>query len=185
MFKRQCPKQNRYLQPPKTLKMRCRQQSMAHLQITCLGRHNEISITHTHTLFDTICNCITLSWTPKLHETVTSHHQEWDNILSHLPLSLTDPWTSLVLAGTLAIIDPEEAYRRPLGGHNSEGSMLILLGYCSTTHGAPQIAEHQLAIVTRYYKYGIYTLYLYRYVCMRTIMYHHNYIICIYRSCPI
>eukprot|EP00913_Durusdinium_trenchii_P022724 g21340.t1 len=38
--------------------------------------------------------------------------QEWDNILSGLPLSETDPWTSLLLAGTLAIIDPEAAYSR-------------------------------------------------------------------------
>eukprot|EP00435_Cladocopium_sp_Y103_P061474 s871_g23.t1 len=43
------------------------------------------------------------------------HHPEdfeWDNVLSRLPLSSTDPWTSLVLTGSLAIIEPEEAYRR-------------------------------------------------------------------------
>lgn len=38
--------------------------------------------------------------------------QEWDNILSRLPLSPTDPWTSLLVTGTLAIIEPEEAYQR-------------------------------------------------------------------------
>ena len=38
--------------------------------------------------------------------------QKWDNVLSRLPLSSTDPWTSLVLTGSLAIIEPEEAYRR-------------------------------------------------------------------------
>ena len=38
--------------------------------------------------------------------------QEWNNILSSLPLSPTDPWTSLLLTGTLAVIDPEGAYSR-------------------------------------------------------------------------
>lgn len=43
--------------------------------------------------------------------------EEWDNVLSHLPLSPTDPWTSLLVTGTLAIINPEEAYSR----HGSMG----------------------------------------------------------------
>ena len=43
--------------------------------------------------------------------------EEWDNVLSHLPLSPTDPWTSLLVTGTLAIINPEDAYSR----HRSMG----------------------------------------------------------------
>lgn len=38
--------------------------------------------------------------------------QEWEDVLGHLPLEPTDPWTSLLLAGNLAIHQPEEAYRR-------------------------------------------------------------------------
>eukprot|EP00931_Biecheleriopsis_adriatica_P059290 TRINITY_DN35452_c0_g1_i1.p1 TRINITY_DN35452_c0_g1~~TRINITY_DN35452_c0_g1_i1.p1 ORF type:complete len:945 (+),score=122.89 TRINITY_DN35452_c0_g1_i1:104-2938(+) len=38
--------------------------------------------------------------------------QEWDDILSKLPLSLTDPWTSILLSGGLAIIEPSTAYER-------------------------------------------------------------------------
>jgi len=40
--------------------------------------------------------------------------QEWDDVLSELPLSSTDPWTSILLTGTLAIIDPEKAYAKIL-----------------------------------------------------------------------
>merc|ERR1719414_2551680 len=40
--------------------------------------------------------------------------QEWDDILSGLELSSTDPWTSILLTGTLAIIDPGQAYARLL-----------------------------------------------------------------------
>ncbi|CAJ1368400.1 unnamed protein product [Effrenium voratum] len=52
--------------------------------------------------------------TPALLLTRTQEfcRQEWDNVLSRLPLSLTDPWTSLLLTGNLAIIDPEGAYER-------------------------------------------------------------------------
>ncbi|CAJ1381997.1 unnamed protein product [Effrenium voratum] len=52
--------------------------------------------------------------TPALLLTRTQEfcRQEWDNVLSRLPLSPTDPWTSLLLTGTLAIIDPEGAYEK-------------------------------------------------------------------------
>eukprot|EP00438_Fugacium_kawagutii_P008138 Skav234379 [mRNA] locus=scaffold2071:225188:236822:- [translate_table: standard] len=50
---------------------------------------------------------------------------EWDNILSHLPLSPTDPWTSLLVTGTLSIIEPQEAYNRP-GGHWALVGMNVL-----------------------------------------------------------
>jgi len=36
--------------------------------------------------------------------------QEWDDIISGLPLSVTDPWTSILLTGTLAFIDPVGAF---------------------------------------------------------------------------
>lgn len=49
--------------------------------------------------------------------------QEWDSILSRLPLSPTDPWTSLLLTGTLSIIEPEEAYNRHAG---SGGNVALL-----------------------------------------------------------
>ena len=38
--------------------------------------------------------------------------QEWNNILSHLALPSTDPWTSLLLTGTLALVDSADAYGR-------------------------------------------------------------------------
>lgn len=38
--------------------------------------------------------------------------QEWEDVLSSLPLDPTDPWTSLLLAGNLAIHRPEEAFQR-------------------------------------------------------------------------
>ena len=38
--------------------------------------------------------------------------QEWNNILSQLALPSTDPWTSILLTGTLALVDPAEAYAR-------------------------------------------------------------------------
>merc|ERR1719277_130128 len=40
--------------------------------------------------------------------------QEWDDILSKLPLSLTDKWTSILLTGSLALVHPDEAYERLL-----------------------------------------------------------------------
>ena len=49
----------------------------------------------------------------------TWNEEEWDNVLSHLPLSPTDPWTSLLVTGTLAIINPEDAYSRHGHGHRS------------------------------------------------------------------
>jgi len=36
--------------------------------------------------------------------------QEWDGILRKLPLDLNDPWTSILLSGNLAIIEPDRAY---------------------------------------------------------------------------
>merc|ERR1712238_72289 len=40
--------------------------------------------------------------------------QEWDDILSKLPLELVDPWTSILLTGSLAILRPDEAYAQLL-----------------------------------------------------------------------
>ncbi|CAE8638772.1 unnamed protein product [Polarella glacialis] len=53
-----------------------------------------------------------LPLSPALQLTRKAHfcRQEWDTILGHLPLSLTDPWTSIILTGTLAIIEPARAY---------------------------------------------------------------------------
>jgi len=50
--------------------------------------------------------------------------QEWDDILSGLPLPLTDPWTSVILTGALAIIEPPRAYQLLLQmnpGHVDDG----------------------------------------------------------------
>ncbi|CAE7358532.1 unnamed protein product [Symbiodinium natans] len=38
--------------------------------------------------------------------------QEWSNVLSQLALPSTDPWSSILLTGTLALVDPAEAYTR-------------------------------------------------------------------------
>ncbi|CAK9010947.1 unnamed protein product [Durusdinium trenchii] len=37
--------------------------------------------------------------------------EEWYDTLSKLPLPQNDPWTSIILTGTLAMIKPEEAYQ--------------------------------------------------------------------------
>jgi len=50
--------------------------------------------------------------------------QEWDDIISGLPLSATDPWTSIMLTGTLAFIDPVDAFTRLAAmdpGHMDDG----------------------------------------------------------------
>jgi endo-1,3(4)-beta-glucanase len=50
--------------------------------------------------------------------------QEWDGVLSQLPLSLTDPWTSILLTGGLGIVRPSEAYELLLQmnpGHMDDG----------------------------------------------------------------
>jgi len=53
-----------------------------------------------------------LPLTPALLLTRTPRfcQQEWDGILSKLPLDLRDPWTSILLSGNLAIIEPDRAY---------------------------------------------------------------------------
>jgi len=38
--------------------------------------------------------------------------QEWDDVISTLPLESFDTWTSVLLTGSLALIDPDEAYDR-------------------------------------------------------------------------
>jgi len=38
--------------------------------------------------------------------------QEWDDVVSRLPLSSTDPWTSILLSGSLAITQPDLAFER-------------------------------------------------------------------------
>lgn len=38
--------------------------------------------------------------------------QEWEDIVSKLPLEATDSWTSVLISGDLAIIKPDEAYKR-------------------------------------------------------------------------
>jgi endo-1,3(4)-beta-glucanase len=36
--------------------------------------------------------------------------QEWTNILQHLPLPLSDPWSSIINSGSRAMVKPDEAY---------------------------------------------------------------------------
>ena len=76
-------------------------------------------------------------------------------MLSHLPLSPTDPWTSLLVTGTLAIINPEDAYSRHGHGHGSmgmvwkthQGKVLILDQDWDTTEIQPEIYDYILYTV--------------------------------------
>jgi len=50
--------------------------------------------------------------------------EEWEDILKDLPLDKNDPWTSILLTGGLALVDPSVAYEKLLemhAGHMDDG----------------------------------------------------------------
>eukprot|EP00913_Durusdinium_trenchii_P027903 g26163.t1 len=53
---------------------------------------------------------IPLSPALTLARTRKFNQQEWSEILCNLPLSSTDSWTSILLTGNLAMIDPQAAF---------------------------------------------------------------------------
>ncbi|CAK9066692.1 unnamed protein product [Durusdinium trenchii] len=55
---------------------------------------------------------IPLSPALTLARTRKFNQQEWSEILCNLPLSSTDSWTSILLTGNLAMIDPQAAFDR-------------------------------------------------------------------------
>jgi len=71
--------------------------------------------------------------------------QEWRSILSKLPLSPTDPWTSILLTGGLAIINPDAAYEKLANmrnDHMDDGLTRVWALYWA----ASQVAGQQLRV---------------------------------------
>ncbi|CAE7196444.1 unnamed protein product [Symbiodinium necroappetens] len=84
--------------------------------------------------------------------------QEWNNILSRLALPSTDPWSSILLTGTLALVDPADAYSRLMDIDDAfmdDGLTKVWALYWTATAAAgtpstdPSIPEVNLALERR------------------------------------